>query len=148
MSTLSRTMDRTVPVRGDTTLGRVSARILNHDIMGCTADGVSGNHLYSGRALGMTEPGDIIQLHPDLKSQWPFVSAHYDRVGLSFTDRVIWNVEHRELAGHPNREFSVFFFGAAEQAARPDRPWYGVVEYINSKNNFMAPRKSWVSPSP
>ena len=123
-------------------------RIVNHDIMGCTADGVRGNHLYSGRALGMTEPGDIIQLHPDLKSQWHFLRAHYDRVGLSFTDRVIWNVEHRELVDHPNREVSVFFFGAAEQAARPDRPWYGVVEYINSKNNFMASAEELGVPVP
>jgi hypothetical protein len=148
MATLSRPLDRTAPVLRDPRLENVSARILNHDIMGCTADGVAGNHLYSGRALGMTEPGDIIQLHPDLKPQWPFVSAHYDRVGLSFTDRVIWNVEQRELSGHPNREVSVFFFGAAEQAARPDRPWYGVVEYINSKNNFMASAEELGVPVP
>ena len=31
MSTLSRTMDRTIPVRGDTVLEHISARILNHD---------------------------------------------------------------------------------------------------------------------
>ena len=60
-----------------------TTRVFNHDIMGCTADGVIGNHLYSGRALGMTEPGDVIQLHPELRYQWPFITAHYDRVGLS-----------------------------------------------------------------
>jgi len=32
----------------------------------------------------------------------------------------------------------VFYFGAGEQEARPDNSWYRVVEYINSKNNFMA----------
>ena len=148
MSTLSRTLDRTTPFHEDPVSGRVAARILNHDIMGCTADGVIGNHLYSGRALGMTEPGDVVQLHPDLKSQWPFISAHYDRVGLRFSDRVIWNVAHRELTGHRNRELSVFFFGATEQAARPNRPWYGVVEYINSKNNFMASAEELGIPVP
>jgi hypothetical protein len=38
--------------------------IINHDIMICTAEGVVGNHLYSGRALGLLEPWDMIQLHP------------------------------------------------------------------------------------
>ena len=32
--------------------------IVNHDIMRCTAEGVVGNNLYSGRALGLTEPED------------------------------------------------------------------------------------------
>jgi hypothetical protein len=112
-------------------------RILNHDIMGCTADGVRGNHLYSGRALGMTEPGDIIQLHPDLEPLWPEISEHYERIGLSFTRQVLWNVGQRELAGYPHRDVSVFYFGAGEQRVRPDDAWYRVVDFINSKNNFM-----------
>jgi len=114
------------------------ARIFNHDIMGCTAEGVAGNHLYSGRALALTEPGDIIQLHPALKPQWDFICAHYTRVGLSFTEQVIWNVRQRALEEHADREISVFFFGAAEHAARPNQAWHGVVQHINSKNNFMA----------
>ena len=44
--------------------------VVNHDIMHCTAEGVAGNDLYSGRALGLTEPGDYIQLHPVLKPLW------------------------------------------------------------------------------
>jgi hypothetical protein len=113
-------------------------RVFNHDIMGCTAEGVVGNHLYSGRVLGMTEPGDVIQLHPDLRSQWPFIAAHYRRIGLRFTEDVVWHVRHRGLAEHPDREVSVFYFGAAEQEARPDNAWFRVVDFINSKNNFMA----------
>jgi hypothetical protein len=113
-------------------------RIHNHDIMGCTADGVTGNHLYSGRALGLTAPGDIIQLHPALESQWAAICAHYDRVGLSHTSDVIWDTRHRFLADYPEHDLSVFFFGPAEQEARPDQPWFRVVDYINSKNRFMA----------
>ena len=123
-------------------------RVFNHDIMGCTADGVAGNHLYSGRALGMTEPGDVVQLHPDLKPQWPFVTAHYDRVGLSYTDQVVWHVQHRGLADHPEQEISVFYFGAAEQEARPDNSWFRVVDYINSKNHFMDLAKRLGTPVP
>ncbi|MEA3275499.1 MAG: ATP-grasp domain-containing protein [Pseudomonadota bacterium] len=113
-------------------------RIFNHDIMGCTADGVVGNHLYSGRALGMTEPGDIIQLHPDLEPQWPYISNHYRRVGLTHTKDVLWHVRHRGLAEHPHDEISVFYFGAGEQEARSDNAWFRAVDFINSKNNFMA----------
>jgi hypothetical protein len=116
----------------------VPARIFNHDIMGCTAEGVSGNHLYSGRALAMTEPGDLIQLHPHLKPQWPFIYTHYQRVGLTFTDKVVWHVQHRALAEHRQREISVFYFGPGEQEARPNSSWHRVVHFINSKNNFMA----------
>jgi hypothetical protein len=113
-------------------------RIFNHDIMGCTAEGVTGNHLYSGRALGATEPGDLIQLHPALQPQWPHIQAHYSRVGLPHTDRVVWDVGHQPLARHRDHAVSVFFFGSSEQAARPDDRWYRVVDYINSKNRFMA----------
>jgi hypothetical protein len=113
-------------------------RILNHDIMGCTAEGVNGNHLYSGRALGMTEPGDIIQLHPALKPQWPFISDHYGRVGLSFSEQVIWQVDQQGLCDHPDRDISVFYFGVQEQGARPNKDWFEAVDFINSKNNFMA----------
>jgi len=111
--------------------------IFNHDIMGCTAEGVSGNHLYSGRALGATEPGDVIQLHPDLETQWPAIQAHYQRVGLRHTNNVIWNTRHEVLADHPDHAVSVFFFGVDEHAARPDPDWFRIVETINSKNAFM-----------
>jgi hypothetical protein len=113
-------------------------RIFNHDIMGCTAEGVTGNHLYSGRALGATVPGDLIQLHPDLQPLWPQIRDHYRRVGLEHTDQVVWDVGHEPLSKHSDHDVSVFFFGPAEQAARPDDRWYRVVDYINSKNRFMA----------
>jgi hypothetical protein len=113
-------------------------RIFNHDIMGCTAEGVIGNHLYSGRALGLTKPGDIIQLHPDLEPQWPFIHEHYLRAGLSHTKDLIWHVGHQGLREHRGHAVSVFYFGRCEQEARPDGAWYRAVDFINSKNNFMA----------
>jgi hypothetical protein len=115
----------------------VAPRILNHDIMDCTADGVNGNFLYSSRALGMSEPDDIIQLHPDLRFQWPSIREHYRRIGLAHTHRVIWNVDLDHLGRHSERAPSVFFFGPREHAARPDDDWLEVVETINSKNSFV-----------
>ena len=112
--------------------------IVNHDIMRCTADGVVGNHLYSGRALGLTEPEDYIQLNPQLKPLWSDITAHYRRIGLSFSENVIWDLDLSELAAHDGFMPSVFFFGPQEGSVWRDSAWMESVEYINSKNNFIA----------
>jgi hypothetical protein len=112
--------------------------IINHDIMGCTAEGVVGNHLFSGRALGLSEPLDIIQLHPDLKALWPHITAHYRRIGLSHTENVIWHLKPKELGSHIGYQPSVFYFGPDECKYWGDHEWLETVDYINSKNNFMA----------
>jgi len=111
--------------------------ILNHDIMNCTADGVAGNHLYSGRALGLSEPWDIIQIHPDLKPLWNDIKDHYQRVKLSHSEDVIWDLHLKQLGSHINYHPSVFFFGPDECKYWGDQQWLDTVEYINSKNNFM-----------
>jgi len=113
-------------------------RILNHDIMNCTADGVAGNQLYSGRALGISEPWDLIQLHPDLEPLWPSITAHYERIGLRHTREVIWHVHRDELGAHIGFHPSVFFFGPEECRFWGDNTWMEVVGFINSKNRFMA----------
>ena len=61
----------------------IRQKIFNHDIMTCTHESVLGNHLYCGRVLGLTEPEDIIQLHPALKSQWNVITSHYAQIGLN-----------------------------------------------------------------
>lgn len=116
----------------------VSKCIYNHDIMNCTADGVIGNHLYSGRALGITEPWDMIQLHIDLKPLWDNISAHYDRVGLLHTKDVIWYLDLEQLGSHIGYHPSVFYFGPDEYTFWGDYEWYKTVDFINSKNNFMS----------
>ncbi|NMG10511.1 hypothetical protein [Brasilonema sp. UFV-L1] len=120
-------------------------KIFNHDIMVCTDERLVGNHLYSGRVLGLTEPEDIIQLRPDLKSQWNIISEHYERIGLSHSKNVIWDVSLRVLKDYPNYDVSVFFFGNATSKVDCDEDWFRlvdsdwlkVVKFINSKNNFV-----------
>ncbi len=112
--------------------------IINHDIMNCTAEGVVGNHLYSGRALGLSEPWDIIQLHPELKPLWYDITEHYRRVGLSHSENVIWDLDLKQLGGHIGHHPSVFYFGPDECKYWGDHEWLNTVEYINSKNNFMS----------
>lgn len=116
--------------------------IINHDIMNCTADGVVGNHLYSARGLGLSEPWDIIQLHPDLEPLFNDISAHYHRVGLSHSTEVIWNLDLKNLGRHIGYQPSVFYFGPTECRYWGDQQWLKAVEYINSKNNFIAMAES------
>ncbi len=111
--------------------------IYNHDIMNCTAEGVIGNHLYSGRALGITEPWDIIQIHDELKPFWQDITAHYDRVGLTYSQDVVWYLDLKHLGAHIGYRPSVFFYGPDENQYWGDNDWLNIVDYINSKNNFM-----------
>lgn len=120
-------------------------KIFNHDIMNCTHQQVSGNYLYSGRVLGLTEPNDIVQLHPALRSEWEAIVAHYKRIGLCHSQNVVWDVSSAVRLAHPQLNTSVFYFGDAEnpqsyrsqQFRQENQRWHDVVQYMNNKNNFM-----------
>ncbi|MEM1238764.1 MAG: ATP-grasp domain-containing protein [Cyanobacteria bacterium P01_H01_bin.26] len=120
-------------------------KIFNHDIMMSTLDKSGGIHLFSGRALGLSTPGDRVQLHPDLRQDWPAIQAHYARIGLEYSQDIIWNVDFEELAQYASDQVSVYFFGhgfehehrCAQRLQQLDGDWYKTVRYINSKNNFM-----------
>lgn len=120
-------------------------KLFNHDITTCTHESVLGNHLYSGRVLGLTDSEDIIQLSPELKSQWQGITEHYDRIGLTYSQNVIWDVSLEICADYPNFDLSVFYFGdtttqnstKAYGFKQLDPLRFDVVEFINSKNNFM-----------
>jgi len=117
---------------------RSGRKIFNHDISSCTHKDVPGNYLYSGRALGLTKPQDMIQIHPFLRREWDAVTAHYTRIGLPHSRNVIWDVSIDRITEHPEVEESLFFFGPTENRARSDHKRFRVVEHINDKNNFMA----------
>ena len=129
-------IDPIVDFRSDLGLLR-RPKIFNHDIMNCTNEHVIGNQYYSARALGLSEPGDVIQLHPDLFDEWKFIANHYERAGLSYTDQVIWDVSYDRMNAYADYEASVFFLGDDTNEAVCDDEWFSAVDYINSKNNFM-----------
>lgn len=120
-------------------------KIFNHDIMMSTLDASGGIHLFSGRAVGLSSPGDKVQLHPDLASDWPALQAHYSRLGLEHSHDITWTVDFEQLAQQPSDEISVYFFGhafehdqhCAQLLRQLDSDWYQVVQFMNSKNNFM-----------
>ncbi|MES9834077.1 MAG: ATP-grasp domain-containing protein [Candidatus Thiodiazotropha sp. DIVDIV] len=113
-------------------------RIFNHDILSCTAEGVKGNHLYSGRILGATEHDDIVQLHPLLKSEWSKIVEHYTHIGLEHSHNIIWDIGLEYMPIHDGITHSLFFYGDQELKRSGDIAWAKTVEFINSKNNFMS----------
>ena len=76
-------------------------------------------------------------MHPDLKSQWPYITEHYQRIGLEHTENVIWNVSYDQLEKYGDYKPSVFFVGKDTNAHLKQQAWFDVVQFINSKNNFM-----------
>lgn len=112
--------------------------ILNHDIMSHTADEGMGYYLYSGRALGLSEPWDIIQLHPHLRPYWFDIRAHYERIGLRHSINVIWDVSLRELGKHIGHQPSVYYFASHECRFWGDQAWLNSANYISSRNNFIS----------
>ncbi len=120
-------------------------KIFNHDIMMSTLDTTQGIHLFSGRALGLSSPGDKVQLHPDLKADWSAIKEHYERIGLEHSNDIVWSVDFEELTQQSSKDVSVYFFGHAFQHDQKsakllqqlDSDWYKVVQYMNSKNNFI-----------
>ncbi|NER83000.1 MAG: ATP-grasp domain-containing protein, partial [Leptolyngbya sp. SIO1D8] len=97
------------------------------------------------RALGLTRPEDKIQIHPALLSEWDAILEHYEQAGISHSHDVIWDISLAEIDRHPNYEASFYFFGDAvnphgiyrQVFQQLDSRWCQVVDFINSKNNFI-----------
>lgn len=113
--------------------------------MTCTDQAVCGNYLYCGRILGATEPDDVVQLHPALQRDWQAIAAHYDRIGLSYSQTPVWDVSLRMLAAFCDRDISVFYFGDTTSPTSPASEWFRrlnpkrsqTVSSINCKNHFI-----------
>ena len=112
-------------------------KIFNHDIESCGPEWLNMSHLYSSRALCITEPGDIIQLPEVLISQWPAIQAHYQRIGLDVTREVIWDLRMERILEHPDHQPSFFFFGDKENRLCPDNARYQITRHLNSKNDLI-----------
>ncbi len=116
-------------------------QVVNHDLADCASNDelakVLGVFKYPGRVLGATNKGDIVQFHPSLKPNWDWIKYHYQRIGLEFSQEIIWDDDFGILKDFPKHSLSVFFFGARAHQARPDKDWYQTTKEMNSKNNFI-----------
>jgi len=98
---------------------------------------LDGLEVYSGRALCLSEPSDVIQLDPKLKSNWEWIINHYSQIGLSHTTQVVWENNFEILNDFPSHEISVFIFSPEINKVRENARWLKIVERMNSKNQFL-----------
>lgn len=122
--------------------------LFNHDLVCCDVKDTSGNHLYSGRALGLTEPGDLIQLHPDLEKEMVFIARHYDNIGLKFSRSVIWNTSYELLSEYPQYRPSFYYYGEDVYDTYVNHDFHNIVDFISSKNNFIRVAQELDLPTP
>jgi len=122
--------------------------LFNHDLLNCDSKDSSGNYLYSGRALGLTEPGDIIQLHPDLEKELVFITRHYDNIGLRYSRSVIWNTSYELLSEYPQYRPSFFYYGDDVYDTYINHDFHNIVDFISLKNNFIRLAQELDLPTP
>ncbi len=123
-----------------------SITIYNHDINHCQSIDVPGGEFYSGRAVGISRPDDIVQLHPGMRTLWPCLTAHYRNIGLEHTQNPVWDNSFDFLRGRTSGHISLFLFSDALNARSDDGKWLRkldplmeeTVAFINSKNNFVS----------
>lgn len=109
---------------------------------------VTGLGHYPGRALWMTQPGDVIVLDPALQPSWDWVQGHARRVGIEVTNEVVWNPRFDVVRDFPEHELDVFFFGPSAHRVRPDDRYFNTVRQMNNKNEFVRRARRLGSPVP
>ncbi len=95
-----------------------------------------GVPVYAARVFASTRPGDAVILPPETEEHYPWIQRHYDDIGLPVAKTVVFG-RHDQVREFPNHDLSVFYFGPAEDAVRPNRRWRDTAAYLNSKNNFV-----------
>ena len=92
---------------------------------------------YPGRSLCLTDANDIIQLSPNIRHGWDWITRHYDRIGLSHTKSVIWDDQLDLINQFTNSNLSTFIFGDAIHKIRPDDRRLKATKAMSSKNEFV-----------
>lgn len=95
-----------------------------------------GVPVYAARVLASTRPQDVAVLPPETQLHYGWIQDHYDAIGLPVAREVVFG-RHEAIRRYPDHDLSVFYFGEAEDAVRPNRRWREAAAYLNSKNNFV-----------
>lgn len=127
------------PARGTPDQQRTTGRrrILNHDISHFERSGGLAARLCSSRALALSNPDDTVQLAPELRSEWPAIVHHYDRIGLMHSHDVIWDTSYSWFDQLAGQDISVQRVNDEIQRHRDHRNWCETARYIGAKNNFI-----------
>ncbi len=92
---------------------------------------------YGARVLACTAPGDIIQLDPALREEYPVILRHYETVGIACARQVIWSIEPERARGYAHLPLSTYMFNRQLSDIWPDTTRLRAVEAYNNKNTFL-----------
>lgn len=109
---------------------------------------VPGFERWGGVALGISNPGDRVQMHPSLRDWEPAIRAHYSRCGIPVAGDILWDDAWHHLAGECPGEMSVAMFGESVHRHRPDPRWRSAVDRFQDKNEFIAWARGIGAPVP
>jgi hypothetical protein len=94
------------------------------------------NHI-PARALCLSRPGDVVQVHPDLSPQVAQIFSHYRRIGLPCAASVYAGTGLEVADNYPDFELDVFLFCDQTNAVRPNPPRHMTCDRLNNKNRFI-----------
>ncbi len=96
-----------------------------------------GFDFYETRSLGISQPGDVVQLDPKLRAELPYIKEHYTRVGLRHASKVVWDVAPEVASDFPDEHLSVYMFAEVFNNVRPDPERLQATKMYLDKNSFM-----------
>lgn len=116
-------------------------RVVNHYMMDCSdrreLERLEGLERYSVRPVCTTQPGDVVQLHPNMREAWQWAQVHFRRIGLPVAQDIVWNDQFDVAASYPGLAMDVFLFGNEAHRVRPDQRWFDIVAEMNDKNRTL-----------
>lgn len=110
--------------------------------------GLNGLEVYSGRSLCLSEPCDVVQLDPKLKTNWGWIGNHYSKIGLSHATQIVWDNSFKVLRDFHDHDISVFIFSKEINMVRENYRWLEIVRQMNSKNQFIKTCQKLRVPAP
>ena len=119
--------------------------VFNHDIRLVLTAPIRGGEFYSGRALALSAPADIVQMHPEMRTLWTEITRHYQNINLPYSTNPLWNVSFEECKKHSLSDLSLFIYADTRGPENNETNWLEqgdpqlveTVRWINSKNNLV-----------
>ncbi len=93
--------------------------------------------LLPARVLALTDPGDTVQIHPDLKAEFPYILEHYRGISLPTATSAEYDLGYEVVRRYPDHQHDIWLFGPGAHSVRPDQPRFDAAQRLNDKNWFI-----------
>jgi len=101
---------------------------------------IPGVAYWGARVLASTKAGDVVQLHPDIKTTGlgtVWIQEHYQRIGLQVASKFVYNESLDVMDEYPDAHLSVLLQGKLVSQVRPNSTNSILVEKMNDRNQFI-----------